>query len=575
MATEATIASDDRGRVDAAGSPGTKPIGQRLLDEGLIDEQQLDLALREQRRQGRKLGEVLVDLGFVAPGVITDVLATEARTEVVDVLGRAVDPDVLDLVGYETARRCRVMPLELEGNTLTVALADAFDVVVIDQIEKLTGHAVRVVTAAEADILEALALHFAQGQSINETIDRILRDGAVGGEEEDDELAEGSPMVRLVDQIIALGIKQKATDIHVEPDDKILRIRLRVDGILHQEVLVPKPIQPALIARLKLMAGLDITEKRSPQDGRIRFLNGQTEVDLRVSTLPTNHGESVVLRILNTSGVTLNLAGLGFSETDRERFSAIMERPYGMVLVTGPTGSGKTTTLYTALSQVDAEARSVFTLEDPIEYSMSRIRQTQIRPEVGMGFAAGLRALLRQDPDVILVGEIRDTETAQLATRAALTGHLVLSTLHTNTAVGVIPRLIDMGVERYLLPSALSAVIGQRLVRRICEACREPVADPEAELRRYDVLSFVSPPLRLWRGAGCDDCRQTGYRGRQAIYEVMIVDESFHGAIVDEAPMAELERIARAGGMRSMLEDGLAKALEGLTTVEEVLRIVR
>lgn len=575
MPSEATI-MEDRGPV-ATTEPPAKPLGQRLLDNGLIDEQQLDLALREQKRQRRKLGEVLIDLGFVEPGVITDALATEAKTEVVDVLGAVIDPEVMALIDYDTARRHRVIPLEKDGNTLIIALADAFDVVAIDQIEKSTGLLVRVVTAAESDILEALALHFAQGQSINQTIDRIMRDG-VDPEEGDDELIEGSPMIRLVDQIIALGIKQQATDIHVEPDDKILRIRLRVDGILHQEVLVPKPIQPALIARLKLMAGLDITEKRAPQDGRIRFVNGQSEVDLRVSTLPTNHGESVVLRILNSAGVTLSLEHLGFSSSDRERFSAIMQRPYGMVLVTGPTGSGKTTTLYTALSQVDARARSVFTLEDPIEYAMGNIRQTQIRPEVGMDFASGLRALLRQDPDVILVGEIRDMETAQLATRAALTGHLVLSTLHTNTAAGVIPRLIDMGVERYLLPAALSAVIGQRLVRRICERCKAPIADAEAEFAKFELSHLLgehSGQLQLWKGAGCDACRNLGYKGRQAIYEVMVIDESFHAAIVDEAPTNELEQIARASGMKTMLEDGVEKALSGLTTLEEVLRIVR
>lgn len=575
MPSEATI-MEDRGAVASNDIPA-KPLGQRLLDAGLIDEQQLDLALREQKRQGRKLGEVLIDLGFVAPGVITDALASEAKTQVVDVLGVDLDPAVMDLIDYDTARRHRAVPLEKEGNTLTIALADAFDVVAIDKIEKMTGLLVRVVTAAESDILEALALHFAEGQSINQTIDRIMRDG-VDTEEGDDELVDGSPMIRLVDQIIALGIKQKATDIHVEPDGKILRIRMRVDGVLHQEVLVPKAIQPALIARLKLMAGLDITEKRAPQDGRIRFVNGQAEVDLRVSTLPTNHGESVVLRILNSAGVSLSLEHLGFSVDDRERFSAIMQQPYGMVLVTGPTGSGKTTTLYTALSRVDAQARSVFTLEDPIEYAMGSIRQTQIRPEVGMDFASGLRALLRQDPDVILVGEIRDTETAQLATRAALTGHLVLSTLHTNTAAGVIPRLIDMGVERYLLPSALSAVIGQRLVRRICEQCKEEIPDAAAELARLalgDMVGTAGDGARLWTGRGCDACRNTGYKGRQAIYEVMIIDETFHAAIVDEAPTTELEQIARAGGMKTMLEDGIGKALDGLTTVEEVLRIVR
>ncbi len=572
MRSEAAV-TNDCGRNEAAAAPKPKLLGARLLDAGLIDEQQLDLALREQKRQGLRLGEVLIELGFVDPSVITEALAGEAKAQVVDVLHAGIDPEVLQLIDYETAKRNRLIPLSLDNGRLTVALADALDVVVIDQIEKSTGYVVDVVTAAETDILEALTLHFAEGQSINETIDRVLREGNVAGE--DDDLEEGSLMVRLVDQIIGLGIRQKATDIHVEPDDKILRIRLRVDGLLHQEVLIPKPIQAALTARLKLMAGLDITEKRAPQDGRIRFAHGHSEVDLRVSTLPTNHGESVVMRILNTAGVSMSLSHLGFSENDRERFLQTMERPYGMVLVTGPTGSGKTTTLYTALSQIDADARSVFTLEDPIEYSMHKIRQTQIRPEVGMGFAAGLRALLRQDPDVILVGEIRDTETAQLATRAALTGHLVLSTLHTNNAAGVIPRLIDMGVERYLLPAALSAVIGQRLVRRICEHCKEPIAEPERELERLGLSAMVDGPVELYRGAGCDACRHTGYRGRQAIYEVMMIDETFHAAIVDEAPTTELEEIARRAGMKTMLEDGLAKSLAGITTVEEVIRTVR
>lgn len=572
MHSEAAVASD-RGRSEPAAAPKAKPIGERLLDAGLIDEQQLDLALREQKRQGLRLGEVLIELGFVEPSVITEALAGEAKAQVVDVLRAGIEPEVLQLIDYETARRNRLIPLSLDNGRLTVALADALDVVVIDQIEKTTGYIVDVVTAAESDILEALTLHFSEGQSINETIDRVLREGNVAGE--DDDLEEGSLMVRLVDQIIALGIRQKATDIHVEPDDKILRIRLRVDGMLHQEVLIPKPIQAAMTARLKLMAGLDITEKRAPQDGRIRFEHGQSEVDLRVSTLPTNHGESVVMRILNTAGVSLSLSHLGFSDTDRERFITTMERPYGMVLVTGPTGSGKTTTLYTALSQIDADARSVFTLEDPIEYSMHKIRQTQIRPDVGMGFAAGLRALLRQDPDVILVGEIRDTETAQLATRAALTGHLVLSTLHTNTAAGVIPRLIDMGVERYLLPAALSAVIGQRLVRRICENCKEHIEQPEREIERLCLSDKISGPVELFRGKGCDTCRQTGYRGRQAIYEVMMIDEAFHAAIVDEAPTNQLEDIARQAGMKTMLEDGVAKAIEGITSLEEVIRTVR
>ena len=451
-------------------------------------------------------------------------------------------------------------------------LVDAYNVVAIDHVEKLTGLTVSVVTAPESDIVEALARHYSQGRSINDTIDLIMSQGIAP---EEGEAVGESPMVRLVEQIIALGIKQGATDIHIEPDEKILRVRQRVDGILRQEVLVPKRIQPALIARIKLVAGLNITEKRVPQDGRIKFLYGQTEVDLRVSTLPTNHGESVVLRILDTASVRLELKTLGFSDTDKDGLTRLIEQPYGMVLVTGPTGSGKTTTLYAALAQVNGTQRSIFTLEDPIEYSIPNVRQTQVRPDVGMDFAAGLRALLRQDPDVILIGEIRDTETAKLATRAALTGHLVLSTLHTNTAVGVIPRLVDMGVEPYLLPPSLAAAIGQRLVRRICEHCKQPLPNPEAVLERLQLNIELPAQPELWHGEGCDECNGSGYSGRQTIYEMLILNDDFHDAIIDGAHSVELERLAKASGMRTMLEDGINKALAGTTTVQEVIRVVR
>ena len=549
-----------------------KRLGDRLIDAGMISSAQLDLALREQKRKKALLGEILVDLGFVSANVITGFIASESHTEVFDVLSAVIDSDILDLIDYAAAQQYEVLPLSLDEDVLTVALADAYNVIAIDYIEKSTNYNVNVVTAPASEIVEALTKHYSQGRSINDTIDLIMNEGVLPEEED---ASNNSPLVRLVEQLIALGIKQKATDIHIEPDDKILRIRQRIDGILRQVALIPKSIQAALIARIKLIAGLNITEKRIPQDGRINFLYGQTEVDLRVSTLPTNHGESIVLRVLNNSTTSLELKALGFGANDEKRFTDVIQRPYGMVLVTGPTGSGKTTTLYTALSQVDTEQRSVFTLEDPIEYTMQMIRQTQVRSEVGMDFAAGLRALLRQDPDVILIGEIRDTETAQLATRAALTGHLVLSTLHTNTAVGVIPRLIDMGVETYLIPPALSAVIGQRLVRRLCNECKIQVENTKHILEQLNLIEKYNENCQLWQSKGCAACNQTGYQGRQAIYEVMLVDEAFHDAVINGANAAELERIAKAGGMHTMLEDGIDKALAGITTIEEVIRVVR
>lgn len=573
MVTTAPDTTAEQGTDEGSTTPQVrKPLGARLVDAGLLTEAQLDLGLREQRRQGKLLGEVLIELGFVSPEAITDSVASEAQTDVIDVLKTVIDEDVLKLVSYEAAVRHKLIPISLTNGVVTAALADAFNVVAIDALEKETGYAVKVVTAPEAHILEALARHYAQGRSINDTIDLIMQGGALPSE---DDAASESPLVRLVDQIIAMGIKQKATDIHVEPEEKILRIRLRVDGVLRQESLLPKPIQAALTARLKLMADLNVTEKRAPQDGRIHFLFGQTKVDLRVSTLPTNHGESVVLRILDGGGVRLQLADLGYAEEDRVQLHKFTERPYGMVLVTGPTGSGKTTTLYTALKQIDAEQRSVFTLEDPIEYSLQMIRQTQVKAEVGMDFANGLRALLRQDPDVILIGEIRDVETAQLASRASLTGHLVLSTLHTNDAVGVIPRLVDMGVERYLLPAALAGIVGQRLVRKICEHCKQEVVNPEERFEQAGLSGLLTGSPKLWYGEGCDECHGNGFKGRLAIYEILELDHRFHGPIVGGAASAELAELAKEAGMRTMLEDGVGKALDGRTTLDEVLRVIR
>lgn len=547
-------------------------LGARLLIAGLITQDQLDLALREQKRSGKLIGNVLVDLGFVSPEALTETIASEAKAKVIDVKHVVIDEDILKLVSYETAKRFKLIPISLDETGLTAAFADAFNVVAIDYLERETKKTIHVVTAPEGHIMDAIARHYARGRSIADTIDLIMSDGRLTSE---DDTSSESPLVRLVDQILALGIKKGATDIHVEPDEKIVRIRMRIDGVLQQEVLIPKPIQSALTARIKLMALLNITEKRIPQDGRIRFLFGQNYVDLRVSTLPTNCGESLVMRILDQSGVGLNLTQLGFSNEDKTKVGELVDLPYGMVLVTGPTGSGKTTSLYTALGMVESDVRSVFTLEDPIEYQLGEIRQTQVKPEIGMDFAKGLRALLRQDPDVILIGEIRDTETAQLAARAALTGHLVLSTLHTNDAVSVIPRLIDMGVDRYMLPPALSAIIAQRLVRKICDNCKEELNDSQSYVEKMAMTDYFSDSDVLFHGTGCDECNHNGYRGRQVIYEILRIDERFHAPIIQGSAGTELSKLADETGMVPMFQDGLNKALAGSTTIDEVLRVVR
>ncbi len=557
--------------VPAAGSK--RPLGERLLAAGVITRPQLDLALREGRRQGMMLGESLVALGFVTAEALTSSLADEANSEVVDVASAVVDDAVLALVSHELAKRHRALPLRRDGDVLTVVLSNALNVVAIDALERATGLRLDVATAPEADLVDAIERHYAQRSSIEETIDAIMREGIVGDSDEDD--AQASGMIRLVEEIIALGVKARATDIHLEQEERIIRVRIRVDGILRQEVLIPVALGPALAARVKVIAGLNVSEKRVPQDGRINFKFGRREVDLRVSTLPTQYGESLVMRILEKGNIHVNFDQLGLQPASAERLLEAVARPHGMVLVTGPTGSGKTTTLYTVLGQVDAMQLSVFTLEDPIEYGLPLIRQTQVKPDIGLTFASGLRALLRQDPDVILLGEIRDAETAQLAVRAALTGHLLLSTLHTNDAIGAIPRLVDMGIEPYLLTSALSAVVGQRLVRRICSGCKTEVENPAEEYARLSNVIGTHEVGPLWVGAGCNLCRNSGYRGRVAIYEVLVVDERFHAPILKGVELSQLRQLAADSGMQSMLEDGLAKARAGLTTLDELVRVVR
>ena len=562
------------GPLHAAPATGSKrPLGERLLAAGVITRPQLDLALREGRRQGKMLGESLITLGFVTAETLTNSLADEANSEVIDVATAVVDDAVLALMPHELAKRYRALPIRREGDTLTVVLSNALNVVAIDALERATGLRLDVATAPEADLVDAIERHYAQRSSIEETIDTIMREGIVGDSEEDD--AQASGMIRLVEEIIALGVKARATDIHLEQEERIIRVRIRVDGILRQEVLIPVALGPALAARIKVIAGLNVSEKRIPQDGRINFKIGRREVDLRVSTLPTQYGESIVMRILEKGNIHVHFDQLGLQPSTATRLLEAVARPHGMVLVTGPTGSGKTTTLYTVLGQVDAMQLSVFTLEDPIEYGLPLIRQTQVKPDIGLTFSSGLRALLRQDPDVILLGEIRDAETAQLAVRAALTGHLLLSTLHTNDAIGAIPRLIDMGIEPYLLTSALSAVVGQRLVRRICSGCKQAVENPAEEYARLHKVLGALEHGPLWVGAGCTLCRNSGYRGRIAIYEVLIVDERFHGPILHGAELSELRHLAAAGGMQSMLEDGLEKAHAGLTTLDELVRVVR
>ncbi len=561
-------------------------LGERLIAAGLINASQLELAAREQKRRGGPLGKLLIDLGIVPAEKLSNFVAREAQARMVDVNRMVIDKAVMDLVPMDLCRRFRALPVSRVNGTLTVALADPLNVLAIDTLHQVTGLHIDVVTATEQDILNFIDGLQGGGEGIQESIDRIIEEEVeeeaahhqLATQEEVDLAAasdDEAPIIRLVSQIISRAVNINASDIHFEPEEKMMHIRTRIDGVLHPDVLIPKSIQSSVTARMKILADMDVAESRVPQDGRATVIVGRREVNLRVSSLPTTYGENIVVRILNPTSQILSITSLGLFPECEQQLTEAVDRPHGVIIVTGPTGSGKSTTLYAVLRQFAGSEYSVFTLEDPVEYRMPGIRQTQIKEEIGLTFGTGLRSLLRQDPDIILVGETRDTETAQLMVRAALTGHLVFTTLHTNDAPGAIPRLVDMGVEPYLLPDSLIAVLAQRLVRKICDKCREPVEHPERVFARLELTPPADVPMQLWHGAGCVACKSTGYKGRQAIFELMKLDERFHEPIVRRSGAPEYARLAREGGMKTMFEDGLRRAMLGTTTIEELLRVTR
>ncbi|WP_404423129.1 GspE/PulE family protein [Nibricoccus sp. IMCC34717] len=544
----------------------TKRLGDRLLEAGLITPHQLELALREQKRTGKLIGAVLHELGFASEQDIASFLAQDAQTPTVNVIKLEISADCAALLPFEFCRDQALVPARREGDRLTLVMANPFDVLAIDTVEQRTGLKVEVVNAPKPDILEKLAsLHDKEG-SLDQTIDELMK---ISGRKGDDTTA---PMIRVVEQILAAAVRKSASDIHFEPDEKSLRIRMRNDGVLNSFLLIPKDLQDAFIARLKVMANLDVSETRLPQDGRFTFTLGRRELALRVSCLPSHYGESVVLRILDSGNLLLNLTSLGMRQQDEAALASAVQRPHGVILVTGPTGSGKTTTLYTALNAVNRIERAVFTLEDPIEYRLPHIRQTQVNEKIGLTFGHGLRTLLRQDPDVLLVGETRDKETAQLMVRAALTGHLVLSSLHTNDSFGAIPRLIDLGVESFLLPATLHTIIAQRLVRRLCPVCRQVDPDPCAHMHSFGLPVPEGVEPTLWKPKGCPECRGQGYRGRIAIFEMLKLDDDF-APLLHGGDSEKIRAVAREKGMPLLLDDGLRRAFKGETTVEEVFRV--
>jgi general secretion pathway protein E len=552
-------------------------LGEILVQEGLTTSDVVQRALARAQTSGELIGEALVALGAVTED---DVLRALALQQDLPYMWREEFPStvpVLKNVSAKYLRQSRVCPISLDGSVLTVASADPLNTIVSDELRQATGLNVKVVISPAVAIAEAIdRIYDAAATPLQRIVEGMEDDGGPGGDEDVNHLRDmafEAPVVRLVNLLIEGAISSEASDIHIEPFEDTLRIRYRIDGILYEQEAPPRRLQAAVTSRIKIMAEMNIAERRLPQDGRIRVtLHGQ-RVDIRVSTIPTVHGESIVMRLLQRSSVFLPLEKLGFPVETLKRFESLIKRPHGILLVTGPTGSGKTTTLYAALDKINAPGVKIITVEDPVEYQLKGVNQIPVKPKIGLSFAQGLRHIVRQDPDVILVGEIRDLETAEIAIQASLTGHLVFSTLHTNDAPGAITRLQDMGVEGYLVASVLEGVLAQRLVRRICPACRVPDMPSKADL---DALGIEAPPgAVLFRGKGCDECRGTGYRGRSGIYELFVLDEDARSLILRRASTRDIRQHAVQRGMVTLRMDGFKRACEGVTTVEEILRVTQ
>ena len=557
-----------------------KPLGHLLRDRGLITEDQLEKALEEARTTGEDLGAVMVNLRIISEKDILKALGLDSKVEKVDLTRMEIPPEVIKKISPAIARIYEVVPIKFERNALTIAMADSLNVSTLDDLRFTLGIPVKGAVAAKEDIAGTIAkLYGVEEETVSELLREIeeeLPTKKIGEEEMDvdtlQEMASGAPVVKLLNLILTQAIKDRASDIHFEPFDEEYKVRYRVDGALYEMVSPPKELSLPISSRIKVMAGLDIAERRLPQDGRILFSLGRKKVDLRVSTLPTVFGESVVMRVLDKSVVSLSLDQIGFPADTLRKVRELVAKPNGIILVTGPTGCGKTTTLYSCLREINKIDYKIITTEEPVEYDIPGIMQVNINSKLGLDFSLCLRHILRQDPDIILVGEIRDVETAQMAIQASLTGHLVFSTLHTNDAPGAITRMTDMGIEPFLITSTLEAVFAQRLVRTICPNCKEEYEPDEAALKELSLTSEDIKGKKLFYGRGCRECNNTGYRGRMAICELLILNDEVRSAVLKRTPTAEIREIARKHGMRMLREDGLLRIYDGLTTIEEVVR---
>jgi type IV pilus assembly protein PilB len=564
-------------------------LGEMLVKEALITADQLREAVAYQKTHGGRLGSVMIKLGLVNDDEITGVLSRQYGVPSINLKYYEVDPSVIRLIPQDTAVRYQVVPLSRVGSTLTIAMTDPTNVFAMDDIKFMTGFNIEPVVAPESAVNEAISKFYGEAQSVEE-LTKVMKDLAgeeaadleLAAEEQEMDLAaleraaEEAPIIKLVNLILTDAVKRGASDIHIEPYEKELRVRFRVDGILQEVMSPPLKLRDAIASRIKIMSKLDISEKRLPQDGRImikyRKGGGIKELDFRVSTVPTLHGEKIVMRLLDKENLRLDMTKLGFERESLDKYERSILRPYGMVLVTGPTGSGKTNTLYSSVARLNTIETNIMTAEDPVEFQLQGINQVQMKEQIGLNFAAALRAFLRQDPNIILVGEIRDFETAEIAVKAALTGHLVLSTLHTNDAPSTISRLMNMGVEPFLVATSVNLICAQRLVRRVCQECKEPLEIPPQALIDAGYTPEEAGSTVIYHGRGCAKCNKGGYKGRVGLYEVMEVTDDLRELILVGASAVELKKKALEQGMISLRRSGLTKVALGQTTLEEVVR---
>ncbi len=563
-----------------------KRIGEILIEKGKITQEQLEEALEIQSsRKGRRIGEILIKQKYITESDLKEALAEQYGMPFLPHIDISKAPeDIVTRIPINYARKNEVVPVDRRGEIIVVAISDPGNTSVIDDLQVLLGTTVFPVVATTGEISNAINNLYNRATS---AADEMIEDlegeelGTVTSELEEGEptdlldSVDEAPIIRLVNSLLFQAVKQNVSDIHIEPFEKDVSVRYRIDGVLHNILRVPRKFHSSIVSRVKIMAGLNIAEKRLPQDGRIRTKVAGRDVDIRVSTIPTIFGERVVLRILDRSSVLLGLEDIGLGGDKLEKFKKLLKRSNGIILVTGPTGSGKTTTLYAALNRINSEDKNIMTIEDPVEYQLKGVNQIQVNPKINLTFAAGLRSILRQDPDVVLVGEIRDFETAEIAIQASLTGHLVFSTLHTNDAPSAVTRLIDMGIEPYLISSSLVAVLAQRLVRTICPHCKVSYEPTDAELEEVGIRRDQLKDGKLYRGQGCEYCMNTGYKGRTGIFELLVISDPIRKMITQKKDAAEIRKRAISEGMTTLKEDGAEKVLQGITTVEEVLRVTQ